>query len=81
VFILILRIIAFAFGLQMAVNGAVMLASPSAWFKLPGWFAPRGPHITSENYSSGWGALELRLAGAVFLGVPIWAIYNIFFSR
>ena len=75
------RIIAFAFGLQMIVNGGLMLVSPRTWFKLPGWFAPRGPHITSENYSSGWGGLELRLAGAVFLGVPIWAIYNIFFSR
>jgi hypothetical protein len=81
VIIVILRIIAIAFGLQFAANGAFMLVSPSAWFKLPEWFAPRSDRITPEKYSSGWGALELRLVGAVFFCTPIWAVYDPFRSR
>lgn len=79
-FLVILRIAAIALGLLVVTNGAFMLVSPSAWFKLPEWFAPRSTHITPEKYACGW-ALELRLVGVVFLGMPIWVVYDMFFSR
>jgi hypothetical protein len=75
------RIMAIALGSLLVINGAFMLASPRAWFKLPAWLAAsRGP-LTPEKYSSGWGAVQVRLAGAVFLGTVIWVIYDMFFSR
>ena len=79
-FVVILRIGAIALGLLVVTNGAFMLVSPSAWFMLPGWFAPRSAHITPEKYACGW-ALELRLVGLVFLGMPIWVVYDMFRSR
>jgi hypothetical protein len=73
-------IIAIAVGLLLVINGAFMLISPRAWFKLPDWLGSRAA-LAPEKYSSGWGAVELRLTGAVFLGVVIWVIYDNFFSR
>ena len=79
-YLVALRIMAIALGLLFVTNGAFMLVSPIAWFKLPEWFAPRSAHITPEKYACGW-ALELRLVGLVFLGMPIWVVYDMFFSR
>ena len=79
-FAVALRITAIALGLYFVANGVFMLASPSAWFNLPEWFAPRGAHMTPEKYASGW-ALEMRLLGVVFLGTPIWVVYDMFRPR
>jgi hypothetical protein len=74
-------IMGISLGLLLTINGAFMLASPRAWFELPEWLAAsRGP-LTPEKHSSRWGALEVRLVGAVFLSAGIWVIYNMFFSR
>jgi hypothetical protein len=69
-----------ALGLLLVINGGFMLASPRAWFKLPAWIASWGSQ-TPQKYSSGWGAVQVRLAGAVFLGVVIWVIWGMFSSR
>jgi len=57
------------------VNGAFMLASPRAWYRLPRWMGLQGS-LTEEKYSTGWGALQVRLTGAVFLAVIAWAVYD-----
>lgn len=74
-------IAAIALVLLLVINGSFMLASPRAWFKLPEWLAAsRGP-LTPEKHSSGWGALQVRLTGAVFLGTVVCVIYDKFFSH
>jgi hypothetical protein len=60
----------------MAVNAGFMLISPRAWFQLPAWLAGRGT-LTKKRYSSGWGALQLRVLGGVILGTLLWVIFNI----
>lgn len=58
------------------VNGAVMLISPRLFFSLPSWMSAKGS-LTKERYASGFGAIQLRLLGAVFAGFPLWLIYEI----
>ena len=67
-----------AFGVLLAVNGAFMLASPRAWFRLPRWMGLQGS-LTEEKYSTGWGALQVRLTGAVFLAFIAWPVYHALF--
>jgi hypothetical protein len=74
-------IAAIALASLLVINGAFMLASPRAWFELPDWLAAtRGP-LTREKYSSGWGAVQVRLTGAAFLGTVVWVIYDKFLSH
>jgi hypothetical protein len=65
-------------GLGLTVNGLFMVVSPRAWFRLPGWFPGRGS-LTEVRYGSGWGAVQIRLVGAVFLALPAWAAYDMLF--
>lgn len=65
-------------GLALTVNGLFMVFSPRAWFRLPGWFAGRGS-LAEIPYGSGWGAVQIRLLGAVFLALPVWAAYDMLF--
>ena len=62
--------------LIVAVNAAFMLTSPKAWFKLPGWILAKGG-LTEGKYSTGWGALQVRILGAIILGVIGWALIDI----
>jgi hypothetical protein len=55
----------------MVVNASLMLVSPRIWFGLPGWMRLQGV-LTRERYGSGFGALQLRLLGAIILGTIIW---------
>jgi hypothetical protein len=67
-----------AFAIFAAVwvfNGLIMLVSPRAWFRLPSWLAFRGS-LTEAKYGSGWGAIQVRLLGAIFLVVPLGLLYN-----
>jgi len=34
-----------------------------------------------EKYSSGWGAVHVRLTGAVILAAIAWVIYDMFLRR
>jgi|1185.fasta_scaffold91349_1 hypothetical protein len=72
--------IAVIVGLLMTINAAFMLASPHAWFRLPGWLRAQGS-LMEEKYSSGWGAVHVRLTGAVILAAIAWVIYDMFLRR
>ena len=58
------------------INGCLMLISPRIWFRLPGWLrAVYG--ISPNRYSSGWGAVQIRLAGLVFLGILFAVLFSV----
>jgi len=63
------------FGVLFAINAAFMLASPRAWFRSPWWKWAHGS-LTEDKYASGWGAIQVRLAGAGFLAVIAWVLYD-----
>jgi hypothetical protein len=60
----------------MVVNAFVMLVSPRAWFRMPGWLRAQGT-LTEDRYGRGWGAVQLRLGGALILGSIGWVIYQV----
>ena len=60
-----------------AVNSAYMLISPTAWFRLPPWLRARGS-LTEEKYSGGWGAINVRVAGALGLAITVCMLYAAF---
>jgi hypothetical protein len=62
-------------GVMVIVNASVMLWSPKAWFALPSWIRATGT-LRRNKYSTGWGALQVRILGAIFLGVLTWMIYE-----
>jgi hypothetical protein len=64
-------IVAFA----LAVNGAYMLVSPQAWFRLPGLIRLSGT-LTEKRYGSGLGAVQVRLTGGIMLALIAWCIYH-----
>lgn len=57
----------------LALNGAFMLVSPRAWFRLPKWVGLHGS-LTEARYAKGWGAIQTRLTGAIVLAVIVWAL-------
>jgi hypothetical protein len=63
--------------LVFLVNAAFMLASPRAWFQLPAWLRMTGS-LSERQYATGWGAIEVRLLGAVIVAVIVWVVYDIF---
>ena len=42
-------------GAVVFVNALFMLASPRAWFRLPGWIRAQGT-LTEGKYATGWGS-------------------------
>lgn len=58
----------------MTINAGFMLISPRAWFKLPAWLRAQGT-LTEGRYGEGWGAVQLRIAGALMLGSMCWVAY------
>ena len=62
-------------GVGFVVNGLFMLLSPRAWFRLPDWISGRGS-LAEKRYGSGWGAIQVRLLGAIFIGVVVWVLYD-----
>ena len=56
-------------------NGAFMLVSPRRWFKLPAWLRASGS-LTEAQYSSVWGAVQVRLTGAAFIAFTTWMLYH-----
>jgi hypothetical protein len=63
-----------------AINTVCMLISPRAWFRLPGWLRAQGT-LTPERYADGWGAIQVRITGALLLGLLIWGIFELFHSK
>lgn len=63
-------------GVGVIVNGLYMLVSPRAWYRLPQWFRASGS-LSEEKYSSGWGAIQVRIVGASFLAATAWILYDL----
>jgi hypothetical protein len=74
------RIVAALLGLVMLVNASFMLVSPRAWFNLPSWLRASGA-LTKEKYSTGFRAVQVRVTGALMIGIVCWVIYDMFLSR
>jgi hypothetical protein len=72
--------IAILVGLLMTINSAFMLASPRAWFRLPGWLRAQGS-LAEDKYASGWGAIQIRVTGAIILAVIAWVLYDMLLRR
>ena len=67
-------------GLLITINAAFMLASPRTWFRLPGWLRAQGS-LAAEKYATGWGAIQVRLTGAVVLGAIAWVLYDMLLRK
>jgi hypothetical protein len=72
--------IAVIVGLVMAINAAFMVASPRSWFRLPSWIRAQGS-LVEDKYASGWGAVQVRLTGALILAAIAWVLYDMFQKR
>ena len=72
--------IAIIVALLMTINAVFMLASPRAWFHLPGWLRAQGS-LSADKYSSGWGAVQVRLTGALILATIAWVLNNMFLTQ
>jgi hypothetical protein len=64
----------------MPMNGAFMVASPRAWFRPPTWLRAEAP-FTEEKYTRGWGAVHLRLTGALILAATTCVFYVVFLRQ
>jgi hypothetical protein len=67
--------IAASVGLVVVFNALYMLISPKAWFRLPGWLRTSGT-LTETKFSAGWGGMQIRVAGALFLAIIGWVLYD-----
>jgi hypothetical protein len=67
-------------GLVMTINAIAMVVSPRAWFHLPAWLRAQGS-LTEDRYSSGWGAIQIRLTGALILAAIAWIVYEMLRRR
>ncbi len=74
------RIVAVIVGILMVINALFMLASPRAWFRLPKWLRAQGT-MTEDRYGSGWGAIQVQLAGGLILGAIAWVVYDMFLKH
>lgn len=72
--------IAIVVGVLMTINSAFMLVSPRRWFRLPGWLRAQGS-LSEDKYASGWGAIQVRVTGAVILIAIAWVLYDMFLKR
>lgn len=68
--------IAVLVGLVMTINGALMLASPRCWFRMPPWLGYHGS-LTEEKYGVGWGGVQVRLTGLLMLVAISWVLYEL----
>ena len=61
--------------LLLTINAAYMLVSPRAWFRLSDWLRAQGT-LTEDKYTTGWGAIQVRLTGALTLAGIAWVLYD-----
>jgi hypothetical protein len=62
----------------MAFNGAIMLASPKAWFRLPASIRMSGT-LREDKYATGLASLEIRAGGLLVLALMGVFVYVAFF--
>ena len=55
----------------LSVNAPLMFISPRAWFRLPTWIRLSGS-LSEAKYSAGWGAVQVRILGAVLLATILY---------
>jgi hypothetical protein len=55
----------------MLINAFYMLISPKAWSALPRWLRLQGV-LTLERYGNRWGALQVRVLGAIVIVTAVW---------
>ena len=65
-----------AVGVVAIFNASYMLLSPRAWFRLPSWLRANGS-LTADRYSSGSGAIQVRMTGAILLAAVGWMIWDV----
>lgn len=58
-------------------NAVLMLISPKIWFRVPHWIRLSGS-LTEAKFSSGWGAIQIRVLGACFLAIMAWFVHGCF---
>lgn len=68
-------------GLVLTINAAFMLVSPRLWFRLPHWLGGGHGTLTEDRYGAGWGAIQVRIMGALGLMIIGWVLYDIFLRR
>jgi hypothetical protein len=66
--------------LAVSINATCMLISPRTWFELPAWVRLNGS-LRKEKYGSGWAAGQVRIAGAIFLAMIGWLLFDMFTHR
>lgn len=62
----------------LSINAAFMLISPRMWFRLPDWIRANGS-FTEKQFETGWGAIHVRIVGALALGTILWVLYDALF--
>lgn len=67
------------FGCFLIVGG-IMLISPRSYFALPKWMRLQGG-LVEPKYSSGWGAVQVRILGAVMVAFALFPVFSLFFGR
>jgi hypothetical protein len=72
--------IAVIVGVVMTINAAFMIVSPRSWFRLPAWLRTQGSLI-EDKYARGWGAIQVRLTGALILAAIAWVLYDMLLRR
>lgn len=78
---ILLWIMGAVLGVGLLINAVFMLFSPRAWFRLPNWFPARSSSMTETKYGSGWGAVQVRLTGALMLALIVWVLYDMLLRR
>jgi hypothetical protein len=61
----------------VGTNGLMMLISPRKWYRMPFWIRLSGI-LSRDKYQSGWGAIQIRLLGAILFFVVVYFIYSAF---
>lgn len=55
----------------LLINAVYMVISPRAWFALPRWLGLQGV-LTLERHGNRWGALQVRVLGAIVIATVGW---------
>lgn len=66
--------------LALTINGTIMVVSPRRWFRLPAWLRTTGT-LTERQYASGWGAIQVRVMGAILLGMMAYVVWDLLAAR
>ena len=64
----------------IGANAILMLISPRTWFRLPSWIRLSGS-LVEEKFGRGWGGIQVRALGGLFLAVISWFLFEALFSR